>query len=151
MPRPDVDYTQWTGCEDDTGGEALGPGAKTHQRVAFPHPTTGGKPTITAEYYEALANSPYGNDMLLALAKKCIEEEKLGADDVPDLLVVSFSSNDLIGHTWGPDSHEVLDVTLRSDVIVKDLLSHLDETVGKGRYLLALSADHGICPVPEVS
>src|SRR5262249_28350319 len=57
----------------------------------------------------------------------------------------------LIGHTWGPDSQEVLDVTLRSDLIVRDLLDFLDEKVGRGRYLFALSADHGICPLPEVS
>jgi hypothetical protein len=47
-----------------------------------------------------------------------IAAERLGADDVPDLLVVSFSSNDLVGHTFGPDSQEVLDVTLRSDRLV---------------------------------
>jgi hypothetical protein len=66
-------------------------------------------------------------------------------------LTVSFSSNDKIGHTWGPDSQEVLDVTLRSDRTVAELLKFLDETVGKGKYLLCLTADHGICPLPEVS
>jgi hypothetical protein len=45
----------------------------------------------------------------------------------------------------------VFDVTLRSDIIVAKLLSHLDKTVGKGRYLVALTADHGICPIPEVA
>jgi hypothetical protein len=65
--------------------------------------------------------------------------------------VVSFSSNDLIGHIWGPDSQEVLDVTLRSDKVMQTLLDHLDSTVGKGRYVLALTADHGICPLPDVA
>ncbi|MFM8272185.1 MAG: alkaline phosphatase family protein, partial [Gemmata sp.] len=133
--RPDVDYAHWTGCADDTRGEGRGAGAKGHQGVAFPHPTTGGKPAVGPEYYEALATSPFGNDLLLALAKRCIEEEELGADDVPDLLVVSFSSNDLIGHAWGPDSHEVLDVTLRSDALMADFCAFLDAKVGRGQYL----------------
>ena len=94
----------------------------------FPHPTTGGKPTLGPRYYEALANSPYGNDLLLDFAKTCIDAEQLGADDTPDLLVISFSSNDLIGHTWGPDSHEVLDVTLRSDALMADLLAFLERS-----------------------
>ena len=51
------------------------------------------------------------------------------------LLVVGFSSNDAIGHTWGPDSQEVLDVTLRSDRLMADFLKFLDKQVGKGKYL----------------
>jgi hypothetical protein len=76
-------------------------------------------------------------------------EEKLGQDDVPDLLTVSFSSNDLIGHTWGPDSHEVLDVMLRTDALMADFLKFLDEKVGKGNYAVAVTADHGVCSSPE--
>ena len=60
-------------------------------------------------------NGGGGNDVLLGLAKRAVEAEQLGQDDVPDLLSISFSSNDLVGHSWGPDSQEVLDVTLRSD------------------------------------
>lgn len=144
--RPDLDYDALAG-PDDAPGE--GPGDK--QGKTFPHPTTGGAKAPGKDYYEALANSPYGNDLLLDLAKRCVREEQLGKDDVPDLLVVSFSSNDLIGHTWGPDSHEVLDVTLRSDRLMADLLGFLDAEVGKGNYAVGLTADHGICPLPEAS
>src|SRR5262249_21551776 len=119
------------------------------QGIAFPHPNTGGRERPGREYYESLANSPFGNDLLLEFAKTCVIAEELGADDVPDLLVVSFSSNDLIGHTWGPDSQEVLDVTLRSDALMADLLRFLDAKVGEGRYLLAVTADHGVCPLVE--
>ena len=56
-----------------------------------------------------------------------------------------------MGHCWGPDSQEVLDITLRSDVLIRDLLAFLDDKVGKGNYIVALSADHGICPLPEVA
>src|SRR5262249_14206160 len=101
--------------------------------------------------YEALYNSPFGNEMLLALVQRAIEAEQLGQHEAPDLLSVSFSCNDPIGHCWGPDSQEVLDVTLRSDRIVKELLNTLDAKVGKGRYTLVLTADHGVCPLPEVA
>ncbi len=143
---PELDCDRWTGSADAVDGEGSGTG----QGRAFPHPTAGGK-TLGAGYYEALGRSPFGNDLLLELAKACVTAEGLGADDVPDLLVVSFSSNDLIGHAWGPDSHEVLDVTLRSDALMADLLGFLDEKVGRGRYLVGLTADHGVCPLPELS
>jgi hypothetical protein len=144
--RPDLDYEKYSG-PDDGPGEGKGKA----QGTTFPHPTTGGKGMVGKDYYEAMATSPYGNDLLLAFAKACIEAEKLGQDDVPDLLTVSFSSNDLVGHAWGPDSQEVLDVTLRSDALMADLLGYLDVKVGKGNYAVVVSADHGVCPNPEVS
>lgn len=143
--RPDVDYVHFGGPDD-----AAGEGGGSAQGRTFPHPTTGGLAAPGGAYYAALANSPYGNDLLLEFAKTCVTAEDLGADDVPDLLVVSFSSNDLIGHTWGPDSQEVLDVTLRSDALVADLLRFLDARVGAGGYALALTADHGVGPLPQV-
>lgn len=133
--------------EDDVKGEGKG----KDQGITFPHPTTGGKSRIGPKYYEALAYSPFGNELLLEFAKRCVVAEGLGTRDTPDLLVISFSSNDLIGHVWGPDSQEVMDVTLRSDLIMADLLSFLDRTVGKDQYLLGLTADHGVCPLPEVA
>jgi hypothetical protein len=144
--RPAAEYDKLTGpdlCE--------GEGKGTGQGVTFPHPTTGGEAKLGSKYYAALANSPFGNELLLDFAKTAIDAEQLGADEIPDLLTVSFSSNDLIGHTWGPDSHEVLDVTLRSDEIVANLLKHLDAKVGVGKYAVILTADHGICPIPEVA
>ena len=143
--RPDLDYAKYSG-PDDVAGEGKGFG----QGRTFPHPM-GSADKAAKQYYGALTLSPFGNDVLLAFTKEAIVAEKLGSRDVPDLLCVSFSSNDLVGHCWGPDSQEVLDVTLRSDQIVRDLLAFLDDKVGKGRYVLVLSADHGICPLPEVS
>lgn len=140
---PEVDYARYS-SPDDTVGEGVGIG----QGRAFPHPFPAGKPN--ARYYAAVFNSPFGNDVLLDFVNAAISGEHLGQHDVPDLLCVSFSSNDSVGHCWGPDSQEVMDVTLRSDLIVRGLLKVLDARVGKGQYVLALSADHGVCPVPEV-
>jgi hypothetical protein len=144
--RPDVDYEKNSG-PDDVVGESTG----FAQGRTFPHATTGGLRQPGRLYYEALINSPFGNDLLFDLVQRAIESERLGQEDSPDLLCVSFSSNDLIGHCWGPDSQEVLDVTLRTDRLVQDFLRFLDAKVGQGRYLLVLTADHGICPLVEVS
>jgi predicted AlkP superfamily pyrophosphatase or phosphodiesterase len=144
--RPDLDYVKHSG-PDDVEGEGTG----VFQGRTFPHPFDGGPGQSKRTYYAALYNSPFGNELLLELAKQAIAAEKLGSGPAPDLLCLSFSGNDPVGHTWGPDSQEVLDVTLRADVIVKELLAYLDAKVGKGRYVLALTADHGVCPLPEVS
>ena len=144
--RPELDYDKFSGSDD-----AAGEGAPLIGRT-FPHPLgLSGTIKLKAAYYGSLYNSPFGNDVLLALARRAIEAEKLGSRDTPDLLCLSFSSNDAIGHCWGPDSQEVLDVTLRTDSIVKQLLAYLDKQVGEGKYVLALSADHGVCPLPEAA
>lgn len=144
--RPDLDYAKLTGNPDDAPGESTG---INKQGRVFPHPYKG---TLTAPgplYFGAVECSPAGNELLLEFAKKAVAAEKLGQGETRDLLCLSFSSNDIIGHAFGPDSWEVLDVTLRSDKLVGDLLTFLDTTVGKGKYTLVISADHGVSPVPE--
>ncbi|MGH7173794.1 MAG: alkaline phosphatase family protein [Gemmataceae bacterium] len=143
--REHLDYEKSSG-PDDAAGEGYLPFART-----FPHALDGGVLNVKAAYYGTLYNSPFGNDVLLALARRAIEAEQLGKHDRADLLCLSFSSNDAIGHCWGPDSQEVLDVTLRTDAILKELLAALDRQVGKGRYVLVLTADHGVCPLPEAT
>jgi hypothetical protein len=150
--RPDLDYVR-------QGGPLAVPGGSTGwlQKRTFPHPTTGGldrlkkEPYDNRDYYGAVFTSPFGDELLLELAKKAIDVERLGAGASRDLLCLSFSSIDAIGHTWGPDSQEMLDAVLRADRVVAKLLDHLDARVGRGRYLLVLAADHGVCPLPEVS
>jgi predicted AlkP superfamily pyrophosphatase or phosphodiesterase len=140
-----LDYKALTKNDDVAPGEDRG----VSQGLFFPHPTNGGLKEIGPKYYEAVETSPFGNELLFELVKKAIAAEKLGAGETADLLCVSFSSNDLIGHRWGPDSWEVLDITLRSDKLIADFLSLLDSTLGKDRYTLVITADHGVCPLPE--
>jgi hypothetical protein len=144
--RPELDYNRLAG-PDDVATEGTG----VAQGRTFPHPMTGGIKAPGAAFYAALTVSPAGNELLWGLARRAIEAEELGRRDVPDLLCLSFSSNDLVGHVWGPDSHEVLDVTLRTDLLLAEILAYLDEHVGKGKYVVAVTADHGICPLPEVA
>ncbi|MBM4068157.1 MAG: alkaline phosphatase family protein [Planctomycetes bacterium] len=143
---PKLDYARHSG-PDNVAAEGIG----YDQGQTFPHPTNGGLKKPGQDYYQAMLNTPYGNQMLLELAKIAIDAEKLGQGQATDFLCLSFSSNDLIGHCWGPDSQEVLDITLRSDRVVKELLDHLDDRVGAENYVIAISADHGICPIPEVA
>jgi hypothetical protein len=150
--RPDLDYLRYSG-RDDAPGEATG----WMQGRTFPHPMTGrlgrleSKPYANKDYYGAVLTSPFGNELLLELAKKAIDAEGLGSGATRDLLCLSFSATDPIGHSWGPDSQEMLDAMLRADRLVADLLTYLDARVGPGRYLLVLTSDHGVCPLPEVA
>ena len=75
----------------------------------------------------------------------------LGQDDVPDVLTVSFSGHDRIGHAFGPDSPEALAEYLQVDQEIGRLLTGLDTLVGKGRYVVAFSSDHGVPPIPELA
>jgi arylsulfatase A-like enzyme len=109
------------------------------------------QPHPNKRYYERLESSPHGNDLLWEFAAAAIEAEQLGARGTTDLLYLGFSSNDLIGHRWGPDSHEVLDATLRTDALVEKMIDHLDAKLGAGNYTLFVTADHGVCPFPEVT
>lgn len=89
-----------------------------------------------------IRSTPFGNDLLEIFAKRAIEKEQLGKDDVTDFLTVSFSSTDYIGHIIGPRSMELQDTYLRLDLTIADFLNYLDQNVGKGNYLLFLTADH---------
>ena len=89
-----------------------------------------------------LRATPFGNDLLEEFAKKTIEKEELGKDNITDFLTVSFSSTDYVGHILGPRSMELQDTYLRLDLTIADFLNYLDKTVGKGNYLVFLTADH---------
>ena len=116
----------------------------------FPH--TFGKAGVekpNSAYYRALYASPFGNDVLLDFARRGIEAMDLGRRGVTDLLLVSLSSNDIVGHAYGPLSHEVMDVTLRTDRQLASFFKYLDERVGLENCVIALTGDHGAGMVPE--
>jgi len=99
--------------------------------------------------YGVLPVTPYGNTLTLEMAKAAINGEQLGADSGTDLLAISVSTPDYIGHTFGPNSVEQEDDYLRLDKDLGAFLQFLDRQVGKGEYLVFLSADHGIAHVPD--
>lgn len=116
---------------------------------AFPHTITGSANAIGQAFYWALDYSPFTNDILVSFTQQAIVNEKLGQDDDTDVLTVSFSANDYVGHRYGPYSQEVMDVTLRTDRQLATLLDFVDARVGLSNTVVALTADHGVSPIPE--
>lgn len=110
----------------------------------FPHATS----SIRTDKYNAFRYTPMANTYTVETAMAAVEGESLGADEFTDMLAISFSTPDYIGHAFGPNSMEVEDNYLRLDQDLGRLLTYLDKKVGKGNYLVFLSADHGVAHVP---
>ncbi len=95
--------------------------------------------------------TPWGNELIEEFAEAAIAGENLGQHSSPDLLTVSFSSNDYVGHQLGPDHPAVRDISIRTDRLLGKLMDFIDQRVGLGNTLFVLTADHGVSPVPEVN
>lgn len=128
---------------DDGAGERPPAGWDT----TFPHALSTGAANL--QFYDRWQRSPYSDAYLADMAIAAVDEMRLGRGAGVDYLGVSFSALDLVGHKFGPDSHEVQDVLMRADEAIGRLLAHLDATVGPRNYVVAFSADHGVSPVPE--
>jgi predicted AlkP superfamily pyrophosphatase or phosphodiesterase len=100
-------------------------------------------------YYEAMIATPFGNDLLEAFTEDALQEEHLGKHSGTDVLTVSFSSNDLLGHRVGPDAPEVRDMCIQTDRVLGRLLHALDQEAGVGNYVVVFTSDHGVAPKPE--
>jgi hypothetical protein len=102
----------------------------------------------TTQFYELVGRTPAANRYELDFAKALITGEKLGQDGVTDLLVVSLSANDIQGHQFGPDSDSEEQMILSLDHDLDGFFGWLDQGVGLKNVWLALTADHGIAPMP---
>jgi arylsulfatase A-like enzyme len=116
---------------------------------AFPHVVTGGSTKADRAFYGALDFTPFANDLLLSFGEQAITSEQLGQGDDPDLLTVSFSADDYVGHRYGPYSHEMMDITLRVDRTIGSLLDFVNARVGLANTIVVFTADHGMAPIPE--
>ena len=101
--------------------------------------------------YAALEGSPFGNELVETFAERAVQAEKLGQRNVTDLLAVSFSANDYVGHATGPDSPEVKEMSIQTDRVLGKLFGFLDAALGMGNVLVIMTGDHGVAPVPEVN
>jgi len=119
--------------------------------LSFPHALNGKEGSTSGDevYIEQWASSPFADTSLTHLAEAAIDSLGLGKAGGTDYLGVSYSTVDYIGHAYGPRSREIQDILVRLDKDLGELLAHLDQKVGRGNYILALSADHGVVPVPE--
>lgn len=118
--------------------------------TTFPHALPPRTDATLGAFHGALWATPAGSDLVLDLVESAIPAESLGQDDVVDLLCVGLSSNDAVGHFFGPESAEVMDMTVQTDRQIARLLAMLDREVGPDRYILALTADHGVKATPQV-
>ena len=101
-------------------------------------------PALYRKYgYGIIRNTPFGNTLTLDLARAAIEGEQLGSDEETDLLAISCSCTDYIGHQTGTHAIETEDTYLRLDQALADFLAYLDQKIGRGNYLVFLTADHG--------
>ncbi|WP_312081922.1 alkaline phosphatase PafA [Epilithonimonas hominis] len=122
---------------DNSDWEGLLGSAKT---PTFPYTN------LPADYQSRKDNiryTPFGNTLTLKLAEASVEGEKLGSDNITDILAINLASTDYAGHKFGPNSIEVEDVYLRLDQDLAEFFKYLDNKVGKGQYTVFLSADHG--------
>jgi predicted AlkP superfamily pyrophosphatase or phosphodiesterase len=130
---------------DEGLGEAPPPGwIRT-----FPHVLrgTGNAPDLT--YNAQWERSPFADAYVGRFAAALVQSLQLGKHDGTDVLAISFSSPDLVGHAFGPRSHEVQDMYVHLDKTIGTLFDQLDALVGKDQWVAGLSADHGVTPIPD--
>ena len=133
-------YAQYaTADEKSYEGKPFGADAK-----AFPYDLT----KFVEKDYSKISSTPYGNTLTVEMAKAAVLAENLGKGAATDFLAVSFSSPDYIGHSFGPNSWEMVDDYVRLDEELGRLFSFLDASVGKNQYTVFLTADHAVAHVP---
>ncbi len=101
------------------------------------------------DYYAAFYGTPFADQLSLELATEIVRDAQLGRDTIPDLLWISCSAADAIGHVFGPHSHEIQDYYLRLDRYLDTFLTTLDSAVGQAQYVVVLTSDHGVMTMPE--
>lgn len=129
--------------------DAPGENSKWGLGRTFPRTIDGGTGQIGKDFYDAWYVSPFSNDVLAEFVKAAVKAEGLGRSTYTDLLCISFSQPDGIGHYAGPDSHEIMDSMLRLDRTLADFLEFLESEIGLDRCVVVLTADHGCAPMPE--
>ncbi|HUR28222.1 MAG TPA: alkaline phosphatase family protein [Planctomycetota bacterium] len=133
---------------DDSPGELAWKGRRV---FPYPAPEIGETPSLKelGEIAMLVYGSPAGDQFVCELARRALTALALGKDEHVDVLCVSLSACDTVGHSFGPRSREVTDVLLRADRQLELLFADLDREVGAGRWIASLSADHGVLDLPE--
>ncbi|MGO9402686.1 MAG: alkaline phosphatase family protein [Terriglobales bacterium] len=130
----------WNRGWKDSDGTVLGSTAPRNSKD---------KDGTPAGFYEVVGSTPFANDYQLEFAKELVLYEKLGAGSATDLLVISLSANDILGHQVGPDSPQMRSMALELDRSLAEFFGFLGHQIGMANVWMALSADHGIAPLPD--
>src|SRR5450755_2266727 len=128
----------WNREWKDSDGNILGSTAPRNNKDGGP-----------ASFYEVVGSTPFANDYQLEFAKELVLYERLGAGSATDLLVISLSANDILGHQVGPDSAQMRSMALELDRSLAEFFGFLGHQIGMANVWMALSADHGVAPLPE--
>src|SRR5271170_3940383 len=128
----------WNREWKDSDGSTLGSTAPRKSKDGTP-----------AGFYEVVGPTPFANDYQLEFSKELVLYEKLGAGPATDMLVISLSANDILGHQVGPDSPQMRSMALELDRSLTDFFNFLGHQIGMASVWIALSADHGIAPLPD--
>ncbi len=150
--RPDAFLSKpWSLMYDDKMYDQSVPDDSAYARTSiyeiskgFPHSFT----TFGGKNYNGFRATPFGNTFTLDFAKQLLDNEKLGMSGQTDMLCISLSSTDYIGHRFGPQSKEIEDCYLRLDKDLESFFATLDKEIGEGQYTIFLSADHGAVQTP---
>lgn len=128
----------WNREWKDASGKTMGSTAPRKARDGSPE-----------RFFYVVGATPFGTDYQLEFARELVVNEKLGSGPATDLLIVSVSATDVLGHAAGPDSPEVAAMLVALDTQLAAFFQFLGKQVGPGNLWLALSADHGIPPLPS--
>lgn len=143
---PESEYLKRAGTDNPPWEDVGKPPGDTN---TFPHVITGGATRPGNSFYGALDYSPFSNDVLVSFTELAIANEQLGQHDDTDVLTLSLSANDYVGHRFGPYSQEVMDCALRVDRQIGSLLDYVQTKIGLNNTIVIFTADHGMAPIPE--
>jgi predicted AlkP superfamily pyrophosphatase or phosphodiesterase len=115
--------------------------------IVFPHSIRSKPPQRL--FYDDLRRTPYADELTLSFALEAMKAHQIGEDAATDILAVGFAGTDIVGHTYGSDSHETMDQLLRLDLALDKLFDEIDSNVGLANTLVILTADHGSQPLVE--
>ena len=143
---------QWTLLREPRSYVAIDmddrPFERPPQRLGRTFPHALGRPD-DPDYFQLFRHTPYFDALTLQFVRRLVDAEALGTHAMPDLLAVSLSATDYVGHSFGPESLEAEDNLARLDRELATFVAFLDERIGREHYLLALTADHGLAATPE--
>lgn len=113
----------------------------------FPH--TPGDPKINKSYFDNWTFTPWANDYVFETALRAVDQYHLGGDATPDVLTINLSTNDYVGHAFGPYSPEAMDLSVETDKALSHFFNGLDAKIGLKNVMIFVTADHGVLPLPE--
>jgi predicted AlkP superfamily pyrophosphatase or phosphodiesterase len=132
---------------DKYAGKDAVEGEWDRKDTVFPHRVRGNPPETL--FYDDLRRTPAADELTLSVALEAMNAHRIGQDATTDLLAIGFSGTDYIGHTYGPDSHEILDQLLRLDRVLGQLFKEIDRSAGLANTLVVMTSDHGALPLVE--